>query len=197
MKCVAGRAGEHRGSQAGFPALWLGRQHRFPGGCAAVSQLISAALALFFPKILPHSPVRAFCFPPSLMMLFQSHLFVPVLPRPAQHQLLAPHSHSLTSTNSAQIPWWPLQEQPKHLQRLSAGQNYWWFVRIRKILVLKQLRNSMEVHRNTTGPFKSHPRMLSQKEERFRVMPGRPSLSSAQSNADAPAISWLGVFGDE
>lgn len=97
MKCVAGRAGEHRGSQAGFPALWLGRQHRFPGGCAAVSQLISAALALFFPKILPHSPVRAFCFPPSLMMLFQSHLFVPVLPRPAQHQLLAPHSHSLTA----------------------------------------------------------------------------------------------------
>lgn len=117
MKCVAGRAGEHRGSQAGFPALWLGRQHRFPRGCAAVSQLISAALALFFPKILPHSPVRAFCFPPSLMMLFQSHLFVPVLlAQPStscwlhtvtawQHQL-CPNS-LVTSTRTAQAPATP------------------------------------------------------------------------------------------
>lgn len=175
IKSVAGRAGEHCTLQAGLPRFWLCRQHRFPRGCAAVSQLINSALALFFLRTLPQSPVRAFCFPPSPVML--SQLFVPVL--------LAPHRHSLRSSSSAQIPWPPLQEEPKQLQGLSAGQNSWWFVRIREILVPKQMRNPMEGHRTKAGPSQSYPRVLSQKGERPRVIQDIPVPPLLRAAPDA------------
>lgn len=159
--------------------------------CCSVTahQLCSACV---FPCDSPPLPSQGLLFSSFPMMLFQ--LFVPVLSHPAQHQLLAPHSHSLTSTSSAQIPRSPLQEQPKHLQCLSAGQNSWWFVRIRKIPASKQLRNPMEVQRTKTGPFQSYARMLFQKEERFRVMPGHLSPSSAQSSSWCSCNLMTGSF---
>lgn len=92
-----------------FPAFGLCRQHRFPRGCAAVSQLINAALPLFFPQILFSSKVND---------AFPVVCSCPASPSPAAaagstQAQLCPNS-LVTSARTAQAPAVP-QCRPKFL----------------------------------------------------------------------------------
>lgn len=84
IKSVAEGAGE---LQFAFPSVLAVQAAQVSQRlCCSVTAHQRCSAFVFFPKILPHSPVRAFCFPPRPMMLFQ--LFVPVLPHPAQPEFL-------------------------------------------------------------------------------------------------------------
>lgn len=114
----------------------------------------------------------------------------PASPSPA----LAPRRHSLRSSSSAQTPWPPLQEQPKQLQCLSAGQNSWWFVRVRR---LNNWETPWKCTESKLVLSKAIQGCCPRKERgsgRCQDISVPPLLRAAP---DAPAISWLGVFRDE
>lgn len=90
-----------------------------------------------------------------------SCLFLSCLTQPSPNSLV-------TSARRAQ----------KHLQCLSAGQNSWWFVRIRKILVSQWLRTPMEVHR--TFPRLSKDGVPKRREVQGDASTSQPLLCSGQ-----------------
>lgn len=89
------RFSQHFGSAAiaVFPSL-----HR---GCTAASQLINAALLLFFPKLLAQ-PATALSSPPGITMLFHCRLFVSQGARPALPTPCCPRTD--TQTSDCSIP---------------------------------------------------------------------------------------------